>query len=331
MSSNSLDMSEGGGMLPGDVVVKTEDAGKQAPSSASSSSSWVLIKSEIQQMTQKWKELQRMQSQGKRSMDELHDLSLKCKRDIAKCLRHIARAKNGEPIRRRRKDDEDENEFGKLKTFDSTQAPPAKRRKSSQQVQGQDQQQQQQQQQQSQQLQLQPQQVQQLLSQRQALRDDLNMDQKLLQIQNRGYMGQDMNSQYAQYQQQQQQQQQQLAQAQMAVKESPVGGGLKPGRRVFVYSNNDKNYILAKVMSYDKSSKSYMVIDADKDSRNNFMVSENYVTPLPRVPLLNLEPGTRVMALYHPSTCFYPGVITQKAQNNVNKKWLMFFIIYVFF
>lgn len=246
---------------------------------------WVKIKKEIEDMTQRWRDLQKLVVQGKKESDEAYALSLRCKRDIAKCLRYIERAKNGEPINKKRKsdkdvDEEDEKELGRFGVSDYAQAPQTKKRKSSQQ---------QQQQQQA----------------------EAYGEEATTQSQ---YTGQDMSAQYAQYQQKQQQ-----MLAQMAVKENPAGGGLKPGRRVFVYSNNDKNYILAKVMSYDNQSKSYMVIDADKDSRNSFMVSENYVTPLPKVPLLNLEPGTRVMALYHPSTCFYQGVVTQKARNNVKK------------
>lgn len=280
-----------------DPVVKTEDNSSTeitttetiptispAPTAANKEElPWVKIKKEIEDMTQRWRDLQKLVVQGKKESDEAYALSLRCKRDIAKCLRYIERAKNGEPINKKRKsdrdaDEEDEKEFGRFGVPDYAQAPQTKKRKSSQQQQ-----------------------------QAEAYGEEATMQSQ--------YAGQDMGAQYAQYQQKQQQ-----MLAQMAVKENPAGGGLKPGRRVFVYSNNDKNYILAKVMSYDNQSKSYMVIDADKDSRNSFMVSENYVTPLPKVPLLNLEPGTRVMALYHPSTCFYQGVVTQKARNNVKNK-----------
>lgn len=293
-----------------DITVKTEESIKQEPSP------WGKIKKEILDMSQKWRDLQKLAEQGK-STEEIYVLSLKCKRDISKCLRHISRAKNGEPITRKRKadkeDEEDEKEFGKFSTSSYAQAPTTKKRKSSS------------------------------LQQQQQIQQ-VKVEDSLLTgagagvsaagaggptVMARGpYAG--IQEMYTTYQHQVQQQQQQQMHA--MVKESPVGGGLKNGRRVFVYSNNDKNYILAKVSSYDKSLKSYMVIDAD-NAKNSFVVSENYVTPLPKGGNLNLEPGTRVMALYNPSTCFYPGVVTLKAQPNVKKEYfniILFLLIFKF-
>ena len=269
--------------------------------------SWVAIKSEIQQLTQKWRDLQRLarqvrtqtqtqtpkQSQG--LVDEMYALSLGCRRDIAQCLRHISRAKNGEPIKRKRKtdkeDEEDEREFGRFSTSSYAQAPQQKKRRTSH-------------------------------SQQQQQQELTGVTEEMGSLrQHVSGQGSETTPQQQQQQQQQQYQYSQYSQqqAQAPYRESPVGGGLKPNRRVFVYSNNDKNYILAKVVSYDRAMKSYLVADADKESKNSFMVPESYVTPLPKVPVLDLDPGTRVMALYHPSTCFYPGVITQKAQPNVKE------------
>ncbi|XP_003386069.1 PREDICTED: SAGA-associated factor 29-like [Amphimedon queenslandica] len=92
--------------------------------------------------------------------------------------------------------------------------------------------------------------------------------------------------------------------------------------RVNTDTNEDEQWILAVVVSYNSHYHRYIVDDIDEEGhieKKQYQVSKRRVIPLPTwkadpstTPQALFKPGQKVLALYPQTTCFYPAVIHEQ-------------------
>lgn len=86
-----------------------------------------------------------------------------------------------------------------------------------------------------------------------------------------------------------------------------------------VKGQDDDNWILAEVVSFNPVTGKYDVDDIDEEQKDRHTLSRRKVIPLPRwranpdtCPEALYEKGTTVMAIYPQTTCFYKGIIKEQ-------------------
>lgn len=77
-----------------------------------------------------------------------------------------------------------------------------------------------------------------------------------------------------------------------------------------VPNNPTSDWILAKVLSYDKSTKTYTLEDEDVQSDQIYRISERQVVPLKGTERNRWVRGDRVYAVYPDTTSFYPAAVS---------------------
>lgn len=87
-------------------------------------------------------------------------------------------------------------------------------------------------------------------------------------------------------------------------------------------ADNEMNWILAEVISFNSSNNKYEIDDVDEEEKERHVVSRRRIVPL---PLMKVNPetdanvlfpkGAIVMALYPQTTCFYKAIINSPPTN----------------
>nr|CAB3228129.1 SAGA-associated factor 29 homolog [Phallusia mammillata] len=107
----------------------------------------------------------------------------------------------------------------------------------------------------------------------------------------------------------------------------------KPGDKVAakVKTEEEEQWILAEVVSYNSTTLKYEVDDIDEEGRAFHTLSKRKVVPLPQWkanpetdPNALFEKGTLVMALYPQTTCFYRAVISERPTSSFDDYLVLF-------
>lgn len=95
--------------------------------------------------------------------------------------------------------------------------------------------------------------------------------------------------------------------------------------------DNDSNWILAEVVSYNSSTNKYDIDDIDEEQKERHVLSRRRVIPLPNMranpetnPRQLFDKESPVLALYPQTTCFYRGKI-HKTPTSLNEDYLVEF------
>jgi len=108
----------------------------------------------------------------------------------------------------------------------------------------------------------------------------------------------------------------------------------KPGDMVAALAKavqDEENWILAEVVSFNTASKTYEVDDIDGEQKPRYTLSKRRVVPLPLMranpetdPEALFPKGAVVIALYPQSTCFYKAVVNDLPRTSVDGYELLF-------